>query len=54
MGIGFVVMVIVQIMTLIFFPNTVYHDPYGVLSQADQMAAISKYLRHYLFLALSQ
>lgn len=39
MGIGFVAMVIAQIMTLIFFPNTVYHDPYRVLSQADQMAA---------------
>lgn len=39
MGIGFVAMVIAQILTLVFFPNTVYHDPYRVLSQADQMAA---------------
>lgn len=34
-----VAMVIAQIMTLLFFPNMVYHDPYRVLSQADQMAA---------------
>lgn len=40
MGFGFVAMVIAQIMTLIFFPNTVYHDPYRVLSQADQMAVL--------------
>ena len=39
MGIGFILMVIAQILTLVIFPNTVYHDPYRVLSQADQMAA---------------
>lgn len=39
MGIGFILMVIAQILILVIFPNTVYHDPYRVLSQADQMAA---------------
>lgn len=39
MLVGLGIMLMAQIMTLVFFPNTVYHDPYRVLSQADQMAA---------------
>lgn len=38
-GIGLLVMLIGQIFVLSVMPNTVYHDPYRVLSQADQMAA---------------
>ncbi|MDI6651104.1 hypothetical protein [Leuconostoc suionicum] len=38
-SVGLVLMVLVQVLVLSFMPNTVYHDPYRVLSQADQMAA---------------
>lgn len=38
-GIGLIAMFIGQIVILSVMPNTVYHDPYRVLSQADQMAA---------------
>ena len=37
MLVGLGIMLMAQIMTLVFFPNTVYHDPYRVLSQADQI-----------------
>lgn len=37
-GIGLIAMFIGQIVILSVMPNTVYHDPYRVLSQADQMA----------------
>ncbi|MCK8626758.1 hypothetical protein [Fructobacillus cardui] len=32
-------MVVDQVLILIFLPVSVYHDPYRVLSQADQLAA---------------
>lgn len=38
-GVGLLVMLVVQIFILKVMPDTVYHDPYRVLSQADQMAA---------------
>lgn len=38
-SVGLVLMVLAQVLVLSFMPNTVYHDPYRVLSQADQMAA---------------
>ncbi|WP_155286369.1 hypothetical protein [Lacticaseibacillus zhaodongensis] len=38
-GIGLIAMVIAQIYILNVMPDTVYHDPYRVLAQADQMAA---------------
>lgn len=38
-GIGLLAMLAGQILVLITMPVTVYHDPYRVLSQADQMAA---------------
>lgn len=38
-GAALVVMVVIQCLVLIYMPVTVYHDPYRVLSQADQMAA---------------
>lgn len=36
---GMALMMIVQIMIVHFMPVTVYHDPYRVLAQADQMAS---------------
>ncbi|WP_243132407.1 hypothetical protein [Leuconostoc pseudomesenteroides] len=38
-SVGLVLMALAQVLVLSFMPNTVYHDPYRVLSQADQMAA---------------
>ncbi|MCO7127508.1 glycosyltransferase family 39 protein [Sporolactobacillus shoreicorticis] len=38
-GIGLGFMLVAQIFIMSVMPNTVYHDPYRVLSQADQMAA---------------
>ncbi|KRN21324.1 glycosyltransferase family 39 protein [Lacticaseibacillus camelliae] len=38
-GIGLVLMVIGQLVVLKSMPVTVYHDPYRLLSQADQLAA---------------
>lgn len=38
-GLGLLAMLIAQVVVLHVMPNTVYHDPYRVLSQADQLAA---------------
>lgn len=38
-GIGLTLMLVGQVLILIFLPDTIYHDPYRILSQADQMAA---------------
>lgn len=38
-GLGLLAMLVAQIIVLHVMPNTVYHDPYRVLSQADQLAA---------------
>lgn len=38
-GLGLLAMLIAQVVVLHMMPNTVYHDPYRVLSQADQFAA---------------
>ncbi|WP_338217574.1 hypothetical protein [Lacticaseibacillus salsurivasis] len=39
LGLGLLAMLVAQIVVLHVMPNTVYHDPYRVLSQADQLAA---------------
>lgn len=38
-GLGLLAMLVAQVVVLHVMPNTVYHDPYRVLSQADQLAA---------------
>ncbi|MHA5095545.1 hypothetical protein R5Q19_08360 [Oenococcus oeni] len=38
-GLGLLAMLIAQVVVLHVMPNTVYHDPYRVLSQADRLAA---------------
>lgn len=38
-GLGLLAMLIAQVVVLHVMPNTVYHDPYRVLSQADLLAA---------------
>lgn len=38
-GLGLLATLIAQVVVLHVMPNTVYHDPYRVLSQADQLAA---------------